>query len=265
MKEINNSDLMNIEIEMLKVIHDFCITNSIKYSLAFGTLLGAVRHKGFIPWDDDIDIMMPRDDYNRFLKTFYHPYYKVISLENNKNYMLPYAKAFDDRTKIIEETEFEDIYGVFIDIFPIDSIIEDNKKVNEFIRKKRRLNWLFTLKRVSVKKERSLSKNITLAVMHILLRPISARALAMCINNLVAKYSKVNSEKSGIVIPTDNKSKSIFPSEVFKSFTSLEFEGCEFMAIAKYDQYLATWYGDYMQLPPEEKRHTHHSFCAWWK
>lgn len=265
MKIIATKELKSIEVEMLKSIHRFCIDNNIKYSLAFGTLLGAVRHKGFIPWDDDIDIMMPRADYERFIMTFQHPYYKVLALENDNNYVLPYAKAFDDRTILIEKSELEDSYGVFIDIFPIDNIIEDKKNIDEFHRKKKYLNRLFTLKRVSLRKGRAFTKNITLAVSRVFLLPISARSLALKINNLVAKYSKVNSEKSGVVIPTDNKPKSIFPSEVFNSFTTLEFEGYKFMAIAKYDQYLSTWYGDYMKLPPLEKQVSHHLFKAWWK
>ena len=124
-------ELHQIELDMLKEIDRICRRENIQYYLAGGTLLGAVRHKGFIPWDDDIDIAMARDEYERFLKVMKkerHPYLKIFAMEFDKEYQYTFAKVVDTRTRLIEEIgkDLPDM-GVFIDIFPIDGLGNDRK------------------------------------------------------------------------------------------------------------------------------------------
>ena len=97
MKEIGIDELKKLQVEMLVLIDEFCQHNNIRYSLSSGTLIGAVRHKGYIPWDDDIDIMMPREDYDRFVSTFNGAYghLSLLAPEINCNYYAPYANVFD--------------------------------------------------------------------------------------------------------------------------------------------------------------------------
>lgn len=264
-KEIHVDELKSIQLDMLKDIDRFCTDHKIRYSLAFGTLLGAVRHKGFIPWDDDIDIMMPREDYECFLKDYCRSDYKVVSLESDGNYALPFAKVYNDKTVMKEDVEVETYYGVYIDVFPIDYIVDTEDSIKAFLRKKKFFDSIHTLKVVSMKRGRSVLKNIVLLLAHIALFPVSANRITRKVASVVAEYSKNGSMKAGIVVPTDCKYKSIVPSVFFDSFSRLEFEGLEFSVISCYDEWLTSWYGNYMELPPMEKQTSHHVFKAWWK
>lgn len=124
MKKIETEEMKKLELDMLIDVAKFCDENDIRYYLSGGTLLGAVRHKGFIPWDDDIDISMPRPDYLKFVSTYNgsSEFYQVQSIENNDKYWRTFAKVFDTRTYLKEDAIRmpKDGNGVFIDIFPID-------------------------------------------------------------------------------------------------------------------------------------------------
>lgn len=264
-KEIHVEELKSIQLDMLKDIDRFCTDHKIRYSLAYGTLLGAVRHKGFIPWDDDIDIMMPREDYERFIKDYCQSDYKVVSLESDENYTLPFAKVYNDKTVMKEDVEVDTNYGVFIDVFPIDYIVDNEDSMKTFFRKKRFFDSIYTLKVVSIKSGRSVLKNIVLLLAHIALFPVSAHWIAKKITSIVAEYSKNGSTKAGEVVFPGNTCKNIVPSVFFESYTRLEFEGYEFSAISYYDEWLTSCYGNYMELPPIEERISTHRFKAWWK
>ena len=122
LRQIDIEELKKIQLDILIAVDDFCSKNNIKYFLSFGTLLGTIRHRGYIPWDDDIDIIMLRDDYNRFLETFNHSYYKVNSIQNNPTYFLAFAKVTDERTVMQEEIVYPTEYGVYIDVFVVDGV-----------------------------------------------------------------------------------------------------------------------------------------------
>ena len=158
MEELGIDKLKQIQLDMLKDIHTFCVEHEIRYSLAFGTLLGAVRHKGYIPWDDDIDIMMPREDYNRFIRSYGNQTYKIADMSVNPNYGLPFAKVEDVLTVIEENVEGESVFGVYIDVFPVDSIPDNMLARRSFYKMKSLLNTLFDLKTVRLNKSRSLLK-----------------------------------------------------------------------------------------------------------
>ncbi len=129
MKEIEIEELKRLQVDMLKCIDDFCVSNGIKYSLSSGTLIGAVRHQGYIPWDDDIDIMMLRDDYDRFVQMFNGSYshLSLLAPELDWGYYAPYANVFDNRTLLQEGNNGHRgmQLGVKIDIFPIDFVAVD--------------------------------------------------------------------------------------------------------------------------------------------
>ena len=147
MKEITSLDeLKKIELEIMKKIHEFCVENKITYYLAYGTLIGAIRHKGFIPWDDDIDILMKREDYNRFLELF--PEWckdKNLSIANpwtKPYYGRPMTKVYDNRTFLTEpDFRSDDPYGVFVDIWILDGFPSDGevKWLNKMKKEKKKL------------------------------------------------------------------------------------------------------------------------------
>ncbi len=266
MKIIEVEGLKEIQLEMLKEIDRFCKENSLRYSLAFGSLLGAVRHKGYIPWDDDLDIMLLRKDYDIFVKNFRHEYYSVIEPDNDDDYSLPFAKVNDTRTVINEYANVKNLYGVYIDIFPIDNVPDDINELNLFLEEKERLNKQHILKIVPLRWNRNPLKNIILMIGQVFLSFKSIHTISKEMSELSSKYSSLEKCKmKGIIAPDDNRREELLPSEYFESYITLPFEGFNAMVIEKYHEYLTASYGNYMQFPPKDKQLSHHRFEAWWK
>ena len=265
MREIGIGELKAIQLDMLKDIHSFCVSHDIKYSLAFGSLLGAIRHKGYIPWDDDIDIMMRRDEYERFITTYGNDRYKIADMSVNPDYGLPFAKVEDIRTKMNEMAEGTTEYGIYIDVFPVDNVPDDMSKRKHYYQKKSILNALYNLKVIKVNKERSILKNAVLMVSHILLFFVSKQHIAHMMSAYSSRYQGQKTEYVGIVAPADSRIDETVPSNFFEEFVELPFENIKVMSIKEYVNYLRAFYGDYMKLPPIDKRISHHVFNAYWK
>lgn len=266
MKRIDFEELKAIQLEILKAIDEFCNNNGLRYSLAFGSLLGAVRHKGYIPWDDDLDIMLLREDYNKFISGFKSSTYTIVEPSSNRDYALPFAKVYDNRTVINEYSNTKSVYGVYIDVFPVDNAPDDLHELNRFMRHKAWLNKLHILKVVRFRKHRAIIKNIILILGQALLAFKSAHNIAMQMDEWSAQYSDLKKCKlRGIIVPDDNRREELIPSKYFESYITLPFENINATAIENYDYYLRVTYGDYMQFPPKEKQTTHHRFKSWWK
>ena len=151
MKEIGIEELKSLQVDILKKIHSFCEEKNLRYFIAYGSLIGAIRHKGYIPWDDDIDIVMPRKDYDLFINSFNGNVdnLHVLCPENTPSYYTPYANVCDKRT-ILDEfhlTHFGIDVGVKIDVFPLDNVPEDSCQYKHLIDKMRRLNSIILTKR----------------------------------------------------------------------------------------------------------------------
>ena len=265
MREIGIDELKTIQLDMLKDIHSFCVSHDIKYSLAFGSLLGAIRHKGYIPWDDDIDIMMRRDEYERFITTYGNDRYKIADLSVNPDYGLPFAKVEDVRTIMHEMVEGTTEYGIYIDVFPVDNIPDDIFQRQVFYQKKNFWNVLYNLKVIKVRRGRSMAKNAILMLAHILLRPIKRTYIVRKMSQIAQSYNVAKTIDVGIVVPADSRIEEAIPSSSFNEYIICKFEDAEVQTIGEYDKYLKAAYGDYMQLPPVEKRVSHHVFEAYWK
>lgn len=264
MKPIGPDELKKLQVGALLDIDRFCRERGLRYSLAFGTLLGAVRHKGYIPWDDDIDIMMPREDYDRFVESYVSPRYEVITQSNCKGYNLPFAKVFDKRTIVHELADMKATFGVYVDIFPVDSYPDSDGQTRRLLSKKARLNLLHSVKVTALRKGRALHKNMALALMKVLCLPLSAVRLTLDIERLSQSCNGKGMSFAGVLSPTDNRPKWRLPADIFGSYTDILFEGHMLRCIADYDAYLSGTYGDYMKLPPADQQVSHHANNAFY-
>lgn len=259
---LNLNELKKIQLEILKYVHEFCIRNEICYFLVYGTLIGAVRHQGYIPWDDDIDICMPRPDYERFLKLFNKSKnrYQVEAFELNDNFPYTFGKVEDLDTTFIEKMGYPFPIGVNIDVFPIDGVDNDR----ELIKKQIFLRKLINLKTIIYSKERNLIKNIVLYVGKFLLLPVSLKFLVGKMIKNSKKYKYETAEKVCVLAMGTKLNKPI-DKKVFKDGLLVKFEDYQFYIPIGYDVFLKSIFGDYMKLPPEEKRKSHHVFRAYYK
>lgn len=271
MRPIQLEELKKIELRILKEIHKICIDNGFRYSLCGGTLLGAVRHGGFIPWDDDIDIFMPRPDYNRFIsycKDHETPF-RLIANEIDVNYSYLFAKAIDPNTCINElngnRTQVD--LGVYVDIFPIDGLAENYEQAKRVFKKshfERELLVSYNWKKFFRSKTHSMIYEPIRFVFYLMSRCVNPKKI---IARIQAKYpsNAFDETQYAGVICGGYRLKEILPTKVFLDFDKIIFEGYEFMAIKDWRTYLSSIYGDFMQLPPEEKRVAHHTFEAYYK
>lgn len=261
MKEINIEELKKIQLGILQNVADFCDKHNIRYFLAYGTLIGAIRHNGYIPWDDDIDIAMPRPDYERFIRIFKDESarYEVVSVHNNKQYGMPFAKVHDTRTVLHEILYKQDVYGVYIDIFPIDSI-KNKCQIYTII---------FLTKVLHTKKANFSNRKITKMIINffgkIILAPFSIHNIASFMDKICKRHPYGSTPYAGEISDGLSEGRAMVNFELFEDTLPHEFEGRTYKIPIGYDKWLRSLYGDYMQLPPIEKRNTLHVFMAWWK
>ena len=269
MKEITLEERKQILLNIMDCIDSFCSQRGLRYYLTGGTLLGAVRHKGFIPWDDDIDIAIPRKDYEIFCKTF-NMYAlnscKFVDVETTPNYYCSYGKVFDTRTLLIENIANPVALGVNIDIFPLDYLGDDflyAKKLNAVIEKYR-----YRLKMTHLKygKTRNIARIIVKNIIAFIFHRFSRKKIIEKITKLSKQFAdKTDSRFVAIIVMMTYGEKEIMERKWFDNVVKVEFEGRKYNAPEYFHEVLSHFYNDYMQLPPVEKRVTHHSNTAWWK
>lgn len=270
MKEIAADELLKIQVDILQKVDKFCRNNKIPYTVFGGTCIGAIRHKGYIPWDDDIDIAMTRPNYNRFLQLFNGRVenLEVFAPELNWNYYAPYANVCDTRTLLDEEFNGHngmDI-GVKIDVFPIDAVSSNidlyHAQKQNFIK----LWNILYLKRLVIRKiwRKNLRETIAILLKRCKYLNSSYAEIQKEISVLIVKDNYEDAEYVDLsCYPWPNDSRC--PREVFEDYINVPFENIIVSIIKRYDDYLTRAYGNYMAFPPKEKRVSHHHFKAYWK
>lgn len=259
MKEITDEESKQLLYGILVYFDKFCRDHNIAYSLGEGSLLGAVRHKGFIPWDDDIDILMTRADLEKFLSLHQDGRYKVYHENRECNYWNYVARLSDEATAVYFGNSQHSTHGLWVGLTPVDHIPDSERQWE--LHKKRVARWvkLCRQKKGAIPRdggflglfERVLFKFTTIM-------PYARRFKKVIMRfdgQPTKRLCKLNIRYEPFIIP----------AEVFDGYTELEFEGQKFMAISHYHDYLKLMYGDYMTPPPPEKRVTKHGFRAYYK
>ena len=258
-------EIKRIELNTLIAIKKICDKHNIRYFLAGGTLIGAVRHKGFIPWDDDIDIGMLRSDYDRFL-SFSNELPQYISLINYDTYPAfgePFTKAIDNRTVFVQKfSRNVDVpQGVFIDIFPLDNV--PDQKISRRIHQTK----AYILRKLILVKNgysfpKDGAKKIAYASLKLIAKGLTREKLQRAFLRNAIKY---NTEQTNEIVNLGGNygyEKESFPRSYVSKTVTLPFENYKFSVPEAYDLYLKHIYGNYMELPPEEKRVAIHTLSA---
>ena len=263
MRKLSIEEAKKIELDILDFIDSFCKENGINYCINYGTLIGAIRHKGFIPWDDDIDLSMTRENYERFIQLFSEKQsrYQILSLETDNQYFNNFIKIVDPTTKIIDtrNTKTYDS-GIFIDIFPMDTF--NDSKVVDICYKLESFKLLSFSKHKNIVYGDSKLKDLIRTLFWIFLRPVSPRLFANQIEKQIQKY-RVEDGKYIAFIPSKAKEKEIFPRDMFDELIETPFEHLVLPAPKRFDVVLKQFYDDYMTVPPKEKQIYIHEFEAY--
>ena len=248
------TQLWKTEQDILDVIDKVCVENGLHYSLTWGTLIGAVRHGGFIPWDDDLDIMMPREDYERLIEIWPSAAPKGYLLETERMYddfVHTFLKIRKDHTTYLQfasEKKAKHHKGIYVDVFPADRRAPDCVS-----RKLQQLEFALSL---LYNRGYTQASGRTVFIQQFLLSLVPKRFHRRLSNWAGVRSRRWNSNSSSeLVFPCTIRDCHIFyPSDLFEHLERIPFNGKDYLAIRDRDRFLRLQYGDYMQLPPEEER-----------
>ncbi|MCR5271618.1 MAG: LicD family protein [Lachnospiraceae bacterium] len=265
-ERLSLEEIKRIQFDILKETAGFCDENNLRYYLTGGTLLGAVRHKGFIPWDDDVDIQMPRPDFERMKKIFSEGAcgrYSLVTFENSPSHARMFARMVD-RDIIYDNRFFEKKYisNMGIDIFPMDGAPPEGPEREEYFKKAKYIQnhflWSQAKAFTGANPIRAVAKTFAMIPAKLVGRDKYYRQMT----ELVRQYPYESSNEVGILTAVYME-KEILKKEAYEDTCEVEFEGSMFHATAEWDRYLTNLYGDYMSLPPEKERKRKHGYEAY--
>lgn len=264
-KLLTRKEVQVLLIDMLQKFADYCERHGLRYHLVGGTLLGAVRHKGFIPWDDDIDVGMPRSDYEKFLELVktepVDENYQVISLQEG-NSPLPFAQLIHNRTRVERPSEqfMEEEFIVlkaFLDIFPQDGWPEEEAAARRVVNEAKFLRTLNRVSKARIGRGATLARKLAKIPVAMIAKMFGPVRINRWLDAYAKRYDYDTSKYVGaITYGVYGIGERCLREEVVQ-FVDVEFEGKMFKAPGCWDSYLSGIYGDYMTLPPEEKRINH--------
>lgn len=257
MQELSPEECKKLQLNILINVAKYCDEHDIKYSLAYGTLIGAIRHKGFIPWDDDIDIVMVRDEYERFVATYQDEKYVMIPGEQIANHL--HVVVSDMSTELVFHKSPSDSHfyhgGVWVDIFPIDKVPDSEMGFKALTKSLLFVKNLHRLSQFTPRKE------IYMKLAHIILAPFE-KGLNRCMLRMMQMFNGHSSNTVGDLalcyLPYPS-----FPVRLMDEYIAVEFEGHCFKSMRGYDEFLRGIYGDYMKLPPPEQQIPRHGYTAY--
>ena len=269
MKKINDiKEVHSILYDTLCYLDDFCKKNKIKYFLSNGTALGAAKYGDFIPWDDDVDVLMPREDYDRLMQLadINNGKYRLLCVQQVPLWRMPYAKLSCEDTVVNEgEYNFGATFGLSVDIFPIDNwsssaLIAKCQSVESELLKRLlvcSIGGAFSTKKTGLK--RFILKGIW--------KTGKAIGYARLQKSLLAKASKPDgkSRYAGCRVWTCHLTGEIFPSHYFEETVYLDFRNRKFPTIRYYENYLSSLYGSWREDLPLDKQHSNHEITVWYK
>lgn len=267
MKEIQVSELRELQMQILDNVDQFCKQKNIRYSLGCGSMLGAVRHGGYIPWDDDLDIYMPREDYIRFNKEYpilMDGKYSLKSMIRDSEWFSVYGKVIDERTIQINKRASTTPMGINIDIFPVDDVPDKEDMWQQYRQRQKNAVMRHMYHVLKYSTSLGIKGNLSLFLHKI---PNIGTGRFTTRNNL-NRISQENNGKGYIWMFECVRGlfqKHPFPKELFDDLIEWKFEDRTYMGFKDADNYLKNAYGDYMKLPPEEKRVLPHGFKTYWK
>ena len=264
---MSNMDLLHqVDLEIVQDVVRICREHGFKYYMLGGTMLGAIRHKGFIPWDDDIDLGMPRDDYERFLQVAPRelaPHLKVVNYRTDPNFQYYITRVLDTQTKVVEERIGNDnkYTHASIDIFPVDGTPNNAllRKIYFFrVLYHRALMSLCYKDSIDRKRKRGGAEKLLLWVMErIPVEKLTTPYKQKCRIDKLLRGQKVEGSKYIGNIMGAYRTREIVPAEYYGQGKLYDFENIQLVGMDMYHEYLTHTYGDYMELPSEEHRKTH--------
>ena len=264
MRRLDIADLRARQLRILDMIVEHCSRHDLTVYLCAGSLLGAVRHSGFIPWDDDIDIMLPRDDYEKLCRTFAMTgdsrRVSIHSLATDRAYQLPFAKVCDDTTVLDVESDVVRDIGIYVDVFPVDGWLPDGPRRRIQRAALLTLQKAFKVKHLALRGSRSRVKNAVLAAGKGLFTALPARSIARAMTWVASRADFAQSQDGGVIAWGYRE---VVPVASYGTPQSVEFEGRRLPGPHDTHDVLRRIYGDYMTLPPENQRVTHHRFTAY--
>lgn len=272
MKELSLPEIKQRLLVLMIKFDKICRREGLTYSLMYGTLIGAGRHAGFIPWDEDVDIVMPQRDYQRFLSLSEFRQQKnddeVLLYDYSTreqigvSFPFTYAKLVDNLTEIKAE-KFREVGGLWIDIFPLISVPQElNERKREFKILRRNHERLSAAHRF---------RSLTNASPVVMLKQIRCNFYFAICNRIVKhminiqnRFADYTSDKIAM-LGTEVGEQNVFSSDLFDDLTDIEFEKYNFSAFRSYDKILTHIYGNWKKMPPEDKRVGNHEYKAFLK
>lgn len=262
MKELSLRDIQLIELNILNYLDSKCKKLNLRYGLTSGSVLGAIRHKGFIPWDDDIDVVMPRPDYELLISEMQSDdsRYVLKTPYNDEEYLYEYIKLMDTDTLLIEDPDRDAIKThIYIDIFPIDGVPSDPENRRKHFCRVNNAKKMFTARcrlKYKINRTKGLSRylyKITNVIMCILPKSYYIQRL----DRISKGYPFDTSEFAAVV--TGQGEREVLRTKDYQLDGLVEFEGQQYSTYKKPEEYLMQFFGNYMELPPEEKRKGHNN------